>query len=76
MDWDTIIDDKGTFSLPGRDRVYRDWALTPKNPGGQGKVDLRRLSIVRQIYIFTTWRAGWISEGLRVSRSNSASVKS
>ena len=42
MDWDTIIDDKGTFSLPGRDRVYRDWAWTPKNPGGQGKVDLRR----------------------------------
>ena len=42
MDWDTIIDDKGTFSLPGGDRVYRDWAWTPKNPGGQGKVDLRR----------------------------------
>ena len=42
MDWDTIIDDRGTFSLPGRDRVYRDWAWTPKNPGGQGKVDLRR----------------------------------
>ena len=42
MDWDTIIDDKGTFSLTGRDRVYRDWAWTPKNPGGQGKVDLRR----------------------------------
>ncbi len=42
VDWDTIIDDKGTFSLPGRDRVYRDWAWTPKNPGGQGKVDLRR----------------------------------
>ena len=42
MDWDTIIDDRGTFSLPGGDRVYRDWAWTPKNPGGQGKVDLRR----------------------------------
>ena len=38
-------------------------------------MDFAGLSIVHQTFIFTTWLAGWISEGLRVSRSNSATVK-
>ncbi|MEC7969397.1 MAG: penicillin-binding protein 2 [Pseudomonadota bacterium] len=42
MQWDTQIDDKGSFRLPGGEREYRDWSWTVDNSGGQGVVDLRR----------------------------------
>jgi penicillin-binding protein 2 len=42
MQWDTQIDDRGSFRLPGREREYRDWSWTVDNSGGQGVVDLRR----------------------------------
>lgn len=40
--WDEVIEDRGAFQLPGQERVYRDWAWTKDNSGGQGMVDLRR----------------------------------
>lgn len=40
--WDSTIEDKGSFQLPGQERAYRDWAWTQNNAGGQGQVDLRR----------------------------------
>ncbi|MEC7663127.1 MAG: penicillin-binding protein 2 [Pseudomonadota bacterium] len=42
MQWDTQIDDNGSFRLPGGEREYRDWSWTVDNSGGQGVVDLRR----------------------------------
>lgn len=42
MQWDTQIDDRGSFRLPGGEREYRDWSWTVDNSGGQGMVDLRR----------------------------------
>lgn len=42
MQWDTQIDDRGSFRLPGGEREYRDWSWTVDNSGGQGVVDLRR----------------------------------
>lgn len=42
MQWDTEIDDRGSFRLPGGEREYRDWSWTIDNAGGQGVVDLRR----------------------------------
>ncbi|RPG28268.1 MAG: penicillin-binding protein 2 [Gammaproteobacteria bacterium TMED92] len=42
MQWDTEIDDRGSFRLPGGEREYRDWSWTIDNAGGQGLVDLRR----------------------------------
>ena len=42
MQWDTQIDDNGSFRLPGGEREYRDWSWTVDNSGGQGLVDLRR----------------------------------
>ena len=42
MQWDTQIDDNGSFRLPGGEREYRDWSWTVENSGGQGVVDLRR----------------------------------
>jgi penicillin-binding protein 2 len=40
--WDTVVEDRGAFQLPGQERVYRDWSWTKDNSGGQGMVDLRR----------------------------------
>lgn len=40
--WDTVVEDRGAFQLPGQERVYRDWSWTKENSGGQGMVDLRR----------------------------------
>ena len=40
--WDTVIEDRGAFQLPGQEREYRDWSWTKENSGGQGMVDLRR----------------------------------
>ncbi|MEC7078053.1 MAG: penicillin-binding protein 2 [Pseudomonadota bacterium] len=40
--WDTVIEDRGAFQLPGQEREYRDWSWTKDNSGGQGMVDLRR----------------------------------
>ena len=40
--WDEIIEDNGSFRLPGQKRLYRDWSWRRNNSGGQGKVDLRR----------------------------------
>ncbi len=42
MQWDTQIDDNGSFRLPGGEREYRDWSWTVDNSGGQGVVDLLR----------------------------------
>ena len=42
VQWDTQIDDRGSFRLPGGEREYRDWSWTVDNSGGQGMVDLRR----------------------------------
>ncbi|MEC7418454.1 MAG: penicillin-binding protein 2 [Pseudomonadota bacterium] len=42
MQWDSQIDDNGSFRLPGGEREYRDWSWTVDNSGGQGVVDLRR----------------------------------
>ena len=39
MQWDTQIDDNGSFRLPGGEREYRDWSWTVDNAGGQGVVD-------------------------------------
>lgn len=41
-DWSETIVDNGAFSLPGQNRVYRDWSWTKDDSGGQGQVDLRR----------------------------------
>ena len=40
--WETVVEDRGAFQLPGEERVYRDWSWTKENSGGQGMVDLRR----------------------------------
>ncbi len=40
--WEQAIEDRGSFQLPGQQRVYRDWSWTKDNSGGQGMVDLRR----------------------------------
>ena len=40
--WETVVEDRGAFQLPGQERVYRDWSWTKENSGGQGMVDLRR----------------------------------
>ena len=40
--WDEVINDNGSFQLPGQKRLYRDWSWRRGNAGGQGKVDLRR----------------------------------
>ena len=40
--WDTVVEDRGAFQLPGQERVYRDWSWTKDNSGGQGMVNLRR----------------------------------
>ena len=40
--WETVVEDRGAFQLPGEERVYRDWSWTKENSGGQGLVDLRR----------------------------------
>ena len=42
IQWDTMIDDRGEFKLPGQKRAYRDWSWTKDNSGGQGMVDLYR----------------------------------
>lgn len=40
--WEDTIDDRGTFRIGGRGRIYRDWSWKPGNAGGQGVVDLNR----------------------------------
>ena len=40
--WEEIVEDNGSFRLPGQKRLYRDWSWRRNNSGGQGKVDLRR----------------------------------
>ncbi len=40
--WDQTIDDRGSFRLPGQERIYRDWSWTKDDSGGQGLVDLNR----------------------------------
>lgn len=40
--WEEQIEDRGSFQLPGQERVYRDWSWTKDDSGGQGMVDLRR----------------------------------
>ncbi len=49
--WEETIEDKGFFQLPGQQRIYRDWAWTRNNSGGQGTVDLRR-AIYRSSNVF------------------------
>ncbi len=51
MSWDETIEDIGYFQLPGQERIYRDWAWTRNNAGGQGTVDLRR-AIYRSSNVF------------------------
>ncbi len=41
-EWETIIEDRGFFRLPGQKRIYRDWTWTRDGAGGQGDVDLHR----------------------------------
>ncbi|MDC0213418.1 penicillin-binding protein 2 [Gammaproteobacteria bacterium] len=54
ISWDETLEDRGEFSLPNQDRIYRDWSWTPGNSGGQGIVDLRR-AIYRSsnVYFYT-----------------------
>ena len=40
--WDEEILDRGSFRLPGRKRLYRDWSWKKNNSGGQGIVNLNR----------------------------------
>ena len=42
MQWDTKIEDRGSFRLTGGEREYRDWSWTVDDSGGQGIVDLRK----------------------------------
>ena len=42
MQWDTKIEDRGSFRLTGGEREYRDWSWTVDDSGGQGVVDLRK----------------------------------
>ena len=42
MQWDTTIEDRGSFRLAGGEREYRDWSWTVDDSGGQGIVDLRK----------------------------------
>ena len=54
ISWEETLEDRGEFSLPNQDRIYRDWSWTPGNSGGQGIVDLRR-AIYRSsnVYFYT-----------------------
>ncbi len=40
--WEDTINDRGSFRLGGRGRIYRDWSWRPGNSGGQGIVNLHR----------------------------------
>ena len=40
--WEETILDRGSFRLPGQNRIYRDWSWRKNNSGGQGVVDLHR----------------------------------
>lgn len=40
--WDELILDRGSFQLPGQDRIYRDWSWRVGNSGGQGWVNLTK----------------------------------
>lgn len=40
--WEETVVDRGSFRLPGQDRIYRDWSWRKNNSGGQGVVDLYR----------------------------------
>ncbi len=51
VSWEETIEDNGFFQLPGQERIYRDWAWTRNNAGGQGTVDLRR-AIYRSSNVF------------------------
>ena len=42
VQWDTKIEDRGSFRLAGGEREYRDWSWTVDDSGGQGIVDLRK----------------------------------
>ena len=42
LQWDTKIEDRGSFRLTGGEREYRDWSWTVDDSGGQGVVDLRK----------------------------------
>ena len=51
LDWQEEVLDPGWFKLPNQSRLYRDWSWTPRNSGGQGKVDLHR-AIYRSSNVF------------------------
>lgn len=51
VDWEEEITDRGSFRLPGRKRIYRDWSWTRNNSGGQGIVNLNR-AIYRSSNVF------------------------
>ena len=40
--WEEEILDRGSFRLPGGNRIYRDWSWQKNNSGGQGIVNLNR----------------------------------
>ena len=42
VDWEEEILDRGSFRLPGGERIYRDWSWQIGDSGGQGIVNLNR----------------------------------
>lgn len=42
ISWSEQVVDRGSFRLPGQQRIYRDWSWTANNSGGQGVVDMHR----------------------------------
>jgi len=51
IDWDEQIEDRGSFRLPGQERIYRDWSWKRGNSGGQGMTNLNR-AIYRSSNVF------------------------
>ncbi|MDH3640846.1 MAG: penicillin-binding protein 2 [Gammaproteobacteria bacterium] len=51
IDWEEQIEDRGSFRLPGQERIYRDWSWKRGNSGGQGMTNLNR-AIYRSSNVF------------------------